>query len=128
MARPRIDPAETTFGYSRDTLYTPDRPRNRTSGGLVSTLQVKAGVTQLFGFTAYSSRVSAQFIQLHDRRGAPAAGNVPDVVFPIPASDFRAVDWIPPRLFNEGCWIVNSTTAGTYTAGAADTFFDVQFL
>lgn len=89
---------------------------------------VKFGKGTLYGFTAYSSNASSQFIQVFDNSKAPATGDVPAVVFPVPATDFRAVEWIHGRPFLTGCFLANSTTGPTYTAGAADTFFDVQFI
>lgn len=89
---------------------------------------VKFGKGILFGFTAYSSNAASQFIQVFDNSKAPATGDAPAVVFPVPATDFRAVEWIHGRPFHGGCFIANSTTGPTYTAGANDTFFDVQFI
>lgn len=91
-------------------------------------LQVKTGPGYLFGFTAYSSNVAAQWVQVFDRVGAPASGEVPVVAFKVAAASHLYQNWVPPRTFLVGIWLGNSTTGPTYTAGAADTFFDVQFV
>jgi hypothetical protein len=90
--------------------------------------QVKTGPGYLFGFTAYSSNVAAQWIQVFDCVGSPASGAVPVAAFKVAAASHLYQNWVPARTFLVGCWIGNSTTGPTYTAGAADTFFDVQFL
>lgn len=89
---------------------------------------VKFGSGKLYGFTVYNSKASAQFIQVFDNSRAPASGDVPDVVFTAAASSNLGVDWIPGRPFRTGCFIANSSTGPTYTAGSADCFFDVQFI
>lgn len=90
--------------------------------------QVKTGPGLLYGFTAYSSNVAAQWIQLHDSIGAPASGAVPVTVFKVAAAAHIQPGYLPARPFLVGIWIGNSTTGPTYTAGAADTFFDVQYV
>lgn len=90
--------------------------------------QVKTGPGYLFGFTAYSSNVAAQWIQVFDLNRAPTAGEVPAAIYKVGAAAHVYQNWVPARTFLVGCWIGNSTTGPTYTAGAADTFFDVQFV
>ena len=89
---------------------------------------VKSGEGVLYGFTVYSSNAAAQFVQVFDLTTLPATGAVPAVVFTVAATAQLGVEWIHGRPFKTGCVIVNSTTAPTYTAGAADSFFDVQYL
>ena len=90
--------------------------------------QVKTGPGRLYGFTAYSSNVAAQWIQLFDLVGAPATGAIPVCIFKVAAAGYIQPSYLPARTFLVGIWIGNSTTGPTYTAGAADTFFDVQFV
>lgn len=90
--------------------------------------QVKTGPGYLFTLTAYSSNVAAQWIQLFDLAGPPSTGAVPVVAFKVAAAAHVFINYNPPRTFLTGIWVGNSTTGPTYTAGAADTFFDVQFL
>lgn len=104
-------------------------PRNVTSQAYESTHVVKSGACTLYGFSGYSSRASSQFVQVHDVRGLPASGAVPVVVIAVTASSNFSYDaGMHGRRFLQGCVIVNSTTGPTYTAGAADTFFDVQYV
>lgn len=89
---------------------------------------VKSGPGILYGLSVYSSNAAAQFIQVHDTPAVPGSGVVPAAVFTVAATGNLPLQWLPGRIFNYGCWIVNSTTGPTYTAGAADTWFDVQFV
>lgn len=103
-------------------------PLNIHSPAYQNGLQVKTGPGYLFGFTAYSSNAGAQWIQVFDLIGPPASGAIPVVAFKVATITHLYQNWIPPRTFLVGIWIGNSTTGPTYTAGAADTFFDVQFV
>ena len=95
---------------------------------LVNSLIVKAGPGLLFGFTATSTNVAAQFIQLFDATAVPSNGAVPLLTLNVAAANVATVAWIPGRGHTEGIVLANSTTQGTLTIGAADTIFDVQFL
>jgi len=125
------------YGWENDPVlkgylgspYSPDRPANTHSNAYEAIHQVKSGQTLLYGFTAYNSNAAAQFIQLFDRETTPATGAVPAAVFTVAGASNLGAAWTPvPRLFLVGCWIANSSTGPTYTAGAADCFFDVQYL
>lgn len=89
---------------------------------------VKFGKGVLYGFTVYNSKASSQFIHIFDNNKAPATGDVPAVLFTVAATTNLGVEWIHGRNFSSGCFIANSSTDQTYTAGAADCFFDVQFI
>lgn len=107
----------------------PGLPLNAHSIVYAKSLAVKSGAGVLFGFTARSSNVGAQFIQLHDEHALPANGAVPVCVFDILAVATLPVSFIfPGRFFERGIVIATSTTAPTLTLGAADTFFDAQFI
>lgn len=114
-------------------LNTSGLPLNAHSNVAANALAVKSGPGLLFGFSAFTSKATAQFIQVHDTQAVPASGAVPVAVFQInggaiATGDHLAVSYIfPGRFFLSGIWIVNSSTAATYTAGSADTFFDAQF-
>ena len=109
-------------------LHTSGLPLNTHSNGYENKREVKAGPGLLFGFSAYSSNAAAQFIQVHDKHDAPATGDVPVAVFTVATVSHLAISYIFPGRFHQyGIWVVNSTTGPTYTAGAADTFFDVQY-
>lgn len=103
-------------------------PLNIHSPAYQTGLQVKTGPGYLFEFTAYSSNVAAQWIQLFDLIGPPASGAIPVCIFKVAAAAHVFINWNPARTFLVGIWIGNSSTGPTYTAGSADTFFDVQFL
>lgn len=107
----------------------PGLPLNSHSAVYENARRVKSGAGVLFGFTAYSSNVAAQFIQIHDSQTLPANAAVPVWVANIALASVLAVSFIfPGRYFERGIWLVNSTTGPTLTIGAADTFFDSQFL
>jgi hypothetical protein len=103
-------------------------PLNKHSNAYAASLVVKAGPGRLYGFTVYSSRASAQFVQVFDLADVPSTGAIPALVIPINATADRELAWIPPRSFYVGCVIANSSTGPTYTAGSADCFFDAQYL
>lgn len=116
------------FGGIVDELLTSGLPLNVHSPAYGNVLHVKSGPGLLFGFSAYSSNVAAQFIQVHDSHDAPASGAVPVAVFTVAATAHVAISYIFPGRFHlYGIWVVNSTTGPTYTAGSADTFFDAQY-
>jgi hypothetical protein len=114
-------------------LHAAGLPLSARSNAYANALKVKSGPGLLFGFSAYSSLATAQFIQVHDSAVAPASGAVPEAVFQVNSGavatgDYIAVSYIfPCRFLQRGIYVVNSTTGPTYTAGAADTFFDAQF-
>lgn len=90
---------------------------------------VKAGPGYLFGFTVYNSNVAAQFIQVHDSPTLPANGSVPCMVISVATIADKGVQWLPlGRAFQTGIYLCNSTTGPTLTLGAADCFFDAQFV
>lgn len=104
-------------------------PLNRCSNAYESVRQVKTGPGKIYGFTVYNSG-AAQFILMLDSARAPASGDVP-VFAPVAVAatstvfvGFADVG----RCFNAGCWLANSSTGPTYTAGAADCWFDAQYV
>lgn len=87
------------------------------------------GQCLLYGFTACSTNTGSQFILLFDSATTPSSGAVPLAFFPVSASNLVQEYYGPPgRRCYQGVALVNSSTAATYTAGSADTLFDVQFL
>jgi hypothetical protein len=103
-------------------------PRNAHSIAYENAHVVKGGQGLLYGFSIYSSNAAAQFIQVFDAAKLPADGAIPAVVYTIAATSNLPINWIPPRKFAAGIVICNSTTGPTKTIGAADTWFDVQYL
>jgi hypothetical protein len=115
------------------TIYQGDAPdellpQNARSNGHTNALFVKSGAGVLYSFTAYSSNAAAQFILVFDSSNAPTAGQTADCVFKVGATSFIQPNWIRGRTFRQGCWIVNSTTEPTLTAGVADTSFDANYV
>lgn len=110
-------------------LYVSGLPLNAHSNGYENARLVKPGPGYLLGFTVYNSNVAAQFIQVHDKTVKPVTGDVPCFVFAIATiSDREFYFNVPGRAFQHGIWIVNSTTGPTCTLGAADCFFDAQYI
>lgn len=104
-------------------------PANATSPALTNSIVAATGVCRLYGFTATSTNVAAQFILVFDLLKVPANGAVPlftvNAAAAAPASVyFGSVG----RSFDHGIVVCNSTTQGTLTIGAADTLFDVQYV
>lgn len=103
-------------------------PLNVHANAYAAALKVKSGPGKLYGFTVYNSG-AAQFIQVHDTASAPASGAIPALVLNVSATATRGVYFGEVgRAFNAGCWIVNSSTGPTYTAGSADCFIDAQYI
>lgn len=121
-------PDSPLLGWGTPPDYQALQPLNKHSIAYASSLVVKSGPGVLFGFTAYSSNVAAQFILIFDSATLPADATIPECVFTVAATANLGVQWIPGRTFRTGIVICNSTTGPTKTIGAADTFFDAQFL
>lgn len=121
-------PGESFKGLVRELLAS-GLPLNTHSNVYENVHRVKSGPGYLLGFTVYSSNVAAQFIQVHDTNGPPASGAIPAMVMTVAAASNLAVYFnTPGRAFLTGITLVNSSTGPTYTAGSADTWFDVQFV
>jgi hypothetical protein len=104
-------------------------PLNSSSVAYEDSRVIKASPGTLYGITGYNSLASAQFIQLHDTVAVPADTAVPVVMFLVPASSNFSFDAGRfGRVFSTGISINNSTTAPTKTIGAANCFFDAQYI
>lgn len=104
-------------------------PLNSFSVGLESSRIVKSGPGILFGFSVLSTNIAAQFILLFDAATLPSNGALPVFPFNIGAAGEKDVSYIfPGRFFQRGIVIANSTTAASLTLGAADCWFDAQYL
>lgn len=115
-------------GWGLPTEFQASLPLNNHSNGLEASRLIKSGPGELYGFTVYSNKASAQFIHVFDAASVPADGAVPTVIFTVAATSFLPVAWLPSRTFLYGIVLANSTTAATKTAGSADCFFDAQFV
>lgn len=105
-------------------------PRNSSSLALEASRLVKAGAGWLYGLQCLSTKGVAQFVLLFDTTSAavPANGATPVAAFTVAASGNLPVTWVPGRWFEQGIWVANSSTSSTLTLGAADCFFDCQYI
>ncbi len=102
---------------------------NSSSNTLQNSLVVKSGAGKLFGFSGYNNLASTQFSLGFDQTAIPANGAVPEFVMKAPASENFWVSWAPNwRPFQEGWVICNSSTPATLTLGAANCWFDAQYV
>lgn len=96
-------------------------------GALRSSIVVPGRIC-VYGFTAYSTNASAQKILCFDANAVPGPGAVPLFAWALGANSGVGFAFPPQgRQFQTGLVLVNSSTDATLTAGAADTFYDVQF-
>jgi hypothetical protein len=103
-------------------------PVNATSPALASSIVAHTGTCRLYGFTATSTNVAAQFILVFDEIKLPGNGAIPKLAVNVAAASPAGAYWgSVGRWFNRGIILANSTTQGTLTLGAADTIFDVQY-
>lgn len=104
-------------------------PLNAWKPNLVSLIQAKAGAATVFGFTVCTSSAADQFVQWFDSQKAPATGDAPAGVANLPAGSTVGINWgTHGRRFLQGCWLANSSTRDTYTAGSSDCYFDAQLI
>jgi hypothetical protein len=104
-------------------------PDNNHSNVYEASRVVKSGPGVLFGLSVYNSNGATQFIQLHDAATLPDDGAVPVFFFPVATVSAVFVQYSPPgRFFQRGIVVCNSSTGPTKTIGAADCFFDAQFV
>lgn len=112
------------------SVLPPGLPLNSFSQLYENARTVFAGQGRLYGIAGYSSNASGQYILVFDSDKAPAAGAIP-VLPPISltaAANFFVYYGSSGRWFQRGCWLANSSTPTSLTAGAADTWFDAQFV
>jgi hypothetical protein len=118
-----LELGRATFGENADR-----RPLNAPSRQLANSIVVKTGDGWLYGFTVSNTKGSAQFVQVFDAHDVPADTTVPLISKSVPAGDAVGFSWLPPRRFEAGLVICNSTTQATKTIGAADCLFDAQYV
>lgn len=102
---------------------------NSTSVALEASRVVKAAPGKVFTMTVYNNKGAAQFIQFFNSTTVPADTAVPVFCISVPTVASVTVQFSDyGRTFSTGIAVSNSTTAPTKTIGAADCFFDVQFV
>ena len=104
-------------------------PDNSTSQALEASRVAKSGAGTLYGFSGFNSKAAAQFILVFDAQTLPADGAIPVVIISAPASSNFSYDagrW--GRAASRGIVACNSSTSATKTLGAADCWFDVQYV
>jgi hypothetical protein len=90
---------------------------------------VKSAPGKLLYVVGYNSKVSAQWIQIHNAASAPANGSVPVLTQTVPASSNFAIPLPDTGLdLDVGIVVANSTTATTLTAGSTDIFVTAIFI
>lgn len=124
MSQPDLELYERSVLGEERTLG----PLNKSSIAYGNSIVVKTGTGILYGFTVFSSKASAQWIQVFDARDVPADGAVPAWIGTVATVANLGANWIPGRTFYAGCVIVNSSTGPTKTIGSADCWFDVQYV
>lgn len=116
------------LGWGTPDKHTTLEPLNIHSNAYGASLVVKTGPGIFYGFTVYNSAAAAQFIQWFDAATLPADGAIPAGFITVATVASAGVNWLPGRTFLTGIVICNSSTGPTKTIGAADCFFDAQFL
>ncbi len=102
-------------------------PDNYATGRLANSVVVPGNIV-VYGFTAYSTKGSAQFFTFFDASTVPANASVPLFSWPVAANNGVAVSWSSNgRRFKTGLVICNSSTDAAVTIGSADCLFDVQY-
>jgi hypothetical protein len=112
------------------SVLPPGLPLSSFSPGYENSRAVFAGQGRLYGFAGYSSNGAGQYILCFDIDRAPKAGDIPALppISLTAAANFFVYFGSSGRWFQRGCWLANSTTATSLTAGAADTWFDAQYV
>ena len=102
-------------------------PVNFNRGVLRSSIVIP-GHLVVYGFTVYSTKAAAQFLNVFDQATLPADTAVPLWSWPLTANNGVGFSWAPQgREFTQGLVLCNSSTDATKTIGSADCFFDVQY-
>lgn len=102
-------------------------PLNFSTNRLASSIIVPGRIVA-YGFTAYNTKASSQFILVFDANTLPAEGAVPLFSWNLSNNSGVGFGWQPNgRQFQTGLVLCNSSTDATKTIGSVDCFFDVQF-
>lgn len=103
--------------------------QNKTTTAYAASLVIADRESTLYGLTGYNSKLTSQFIQIHDSATLPSDGVAPVIVITVPASYNFSFDFGHyGRTFSNGIVICNSSTAPTKTIGSADIWVDAQVI
>jgi hypothetical protein len=108
---------------------TGNAPTNATSAALEASRIAKATPGTLYGLSGFNNKTSGQYIQIFDSATLPADTAVPIQVQWVPATSPYSFDFgVYGRGFAAGIVACNSSTLATKTIGAADSWFDFQYV
>lgn len=98
--------------------------KNASVAALSASAQLSTAPAVLYGIAGYNSKISAQFIQLHDSATTPVDTAVPLISIAVAASSNYSIDFGRYGMnFVNGVYACNSSTTATKTIGAADCQF-----
>lgn len=111
-------------GYDWSDYYPPrNYAQQKTLASIVITNHILVQ-----GFTVYSTKSSAQYLNMFDADALPADGATPIFSWALSANNGVGISWAPRgREFHAGLVLCNSSTDATKTLGSADCLFDVQY-
>lgn len=102
---------------------------NATSSAYEASRVIKNSAGYLYMLTGYNSRVTTQFIMISNTTSVPADGQTPVLIFAVPGQSNFSFDLGKyGRYFSTGICVFNSSTSPTKTLGAADCFWDAQYI
>ena len=108
--------------------YDDNYVRNNYSSRALEAAAVVFDACYLEGFNVFSSNVATQYIFVFDRGAVPANGTPPfGPVIAVGTLGSSMLEYRWPRKMLTGIVVANSTSATSFTAGAADCWFDIQY-
>lgn len=120
--------APTIYSGPSQVVYQPNAVPTNFNRQVKLASIVLPGHLVVYGFTVYSTKGSAQFINVFDNATLPADTAVPLWSWNLAANTGVGVSYAPQgREFYAGLVLNNSSTDATKTIGSADCFFDVQY-
>jgi len=112
----------------KDAPGLPDSLPDNYAPNVLRASFVVPGSIVVYGFVFYSTKGSAQYLNVFDAGSLPADGAVPLWSWNIAANTGVGVAYQPNgRWFKSGLVLCNSSTDATKTIGSADCLCDVQF-
>lgn len=125
-------PDSPLLGWGTPSELLANQPLNNHSIAYEASRVIKSGPGILYSLTVYSSLAGNQWVQLFDANTVPADGAVPCCILNLSGTTAGLTTpqwfWTAGRTFQAGIVVCNSTTGPTKTIGAANCFFDAQFI